>query len=112
MRPMTAFALAILAFTSSAAIAGQVEYGSGVFSPEQGVICDREGNFCADGTGISASWTEQYLGAEAAHNIANADQSEWVYHNGVECILADQACNHAGKIDKSSKKIQKMLFGK
>ena len=47
-----------------------------------------------------------------AHSIANADQSEWVYHNKVECILADQACNHRGKVDKSSKKIQKMLFGK
>jgi hypothetical protein len=112
MRTFTAFAAAIMTITASPAFAGQVEYGSGVFSPEQGVICDREGNFCADGTGISASWTEQYLGAEAARNIANADQSEWVYHNGVECILADQACNHRGKIDKSSRKIQKMLFGK
>ncbi len=112
MRTFTAFAAALMTITASSAFAGQVEYGSGVFSPEQGGICDREGNFCADGTGISASWTEQYMGAEAAHNIANADQSEWVYHNGVECILADQACNHRGKIDKSSKKIQKMLFGK
>lgn len=104
-------ALASLAAISSVALAGQVEYGSGVFSPEKGVICDREGNFCADGTGISATWTEQYMGAEAARNIANADQSEWVYHNGVECILADQACRHNGQVDKSSKKIQKMLFG-
>ena len=97
---------------STAAFAGQVEYGDGVFSPEQGVVCDREGNFCADGTGISATWTEQYLGAEAARNIANADQSEFVLHNGVECIVADQACNHQGKTDKTSKKIQKMVFGK
>ena len=102
---------AFAAFTTTT-YAGQVEYGAGVFSPERGVVCDREGNFCADGTGISASWTEQYMGAEAAHNIANADQSEWVYHNGVECILADQACRHHGNVDKSSKKIQKMLFGK
>lgn len=112
MRTMTAFALTILALTASTAIAGQVEYGSGVFSPEKGVICDREGNFCADGTGISSSWTEQYLGAEAARKIANADQSEFVLHNGVECIVADQACNHQGKTDKASKKIQKMVFGK
>ncbi|MCX7349710.1 MAG: YcgJ family protein [Alphaproteobacteria bacterium] len=112
MKKIVIGSLVLVAAFSPAAFAGQVEYGSGVFSPEKGVICDREGNFCADGTGISASWTEQYLGAEAAHNIANADQSEWVYHNGVECILAAQACNHHGKVDKSSKKIQEMLFGK
>ena len=112
MKAFVILSVAALAALSTSALAGQIEYGSGVFSPEKGVICDREGNFCADGTGISASWTEQYLGAEAAHNIANADQSEWVYHNGVECLLADQACNHHGKVDKSSKKIQKMLFGK
>jgi hypothetical protein len=112
MRRFVALSAAVMAFTAVPAFAGQIEYGSGVFSPEQGVVCDREGNFCADGTGISASWTEQFMGAEAAHNIANADQSEFVLHNGVECIVANQACLHHGKADKASKKIQKMVFGK
>lgn len=112
MRMTAALFLVTLVLTECAALAGQVEYGSGVFSPERGVVCDREGNFCADGTGISASWTEQYMGAEAAHNTARADQSEWIYHNGVECLLADQTCRHHGKVNKSSKKLQKMLFGK
>lgn len=111
MRISMALALTILIGGATTATAGQVEYGGGVFSPERGVVCDREGNFCADGTGLSASWTEQFMGAEAAHNIASADQSEWVYHNGVECILASRSCTHQGKIDKSSKKIRKMLFG-
>ena len=65
---------------------------------------------CPDQPGIVASVTN--LIADVGGNIANADQSEWVYHNKVECIPADQACNHRGKVDKSSKKIQKMLFGK
>ncbi|MEI6538869.1 MAG: YcgJ family protein [Planctomycetota bacterium] len=112
MRTLMSLSFAALALTAATAFAGQVEYGSGVFSPERGVVCDREGNFCADGTGISATWTEQYMGAEAAHNLGEYDTTEFVLHNGVECIVADQACNHHGKTDKASKKIQKMVFGK
>ena len=112
MRILMPLSFAALTLTAAAAIAGQVEYGSGVFSPEKGVICDREGNFCADGTGISASWTDQYMGAEAARKLGEYDTTEFVLHNGVECIVADQACNHRGKTDKTSKKIQKMVFGK
>ena len=112
MRTLMALSLAAIALTAPAAIAGQVEYGSGVFSPEKGVICDREGNFCADGTGISASWTEQYMGAEAAHKLGEYDTTEFVLHNGVDCIVADQKCTHNWKVDKASKKIQKMVFGK
>jgi hypothetical protein len=82
---MTALALTILAKRHPL-----LEFGSGDFSPERGVICHCEGNFCAEGTGISTSWTEQFMGAETAYNIANAEQSEWVYHNGVDCTLADQ----------------------
>lgn len=111
MRKIASLALALSALTACAAAAGQIEYAAGVFSPETGVVCDRAGNFCADGTGISATWTEQYLGAEAAHNIANADQSEFVLANGVECIISDYACNQRGKVTKASKKIQRMIFG-
>jgi hypothetical protein len=103
--------LGALVALSSAAFAGQVEYGSGVFSPEKGVICDREGNFCADGTGISASWTERYMGAEAARKLGEVDTSEFILHNGVSCVIADQTCSHRGQTDKASKKIQKMVFG-
>ena len=111
MRTMEAFSLAVLALTASTAIAGQVEYGAGVFSPEKGVICDREGNFCADGTGISASWTDKYLGSEAAHKLGEVDTTEFVLHNGVHCVIADEKCTHNGKADKASRKIQKMVFG-
>jgi hypothetical protein len=111
MRTLTAFSLSVLALTAATAMAGQIEYGNGVFSPEKQVICDREGNWCADGTGISASWTEQYLGAEAAAKLVNVDQSEFVFHNGVHCVIATQSCSRKGQTDKASKKIQKMLFG-
>lgn len=105
-------AMLALGAISTGAFAGQVEYGHGVFSPEQGVVCDREGNFCADGTGISASWTDQYMGSEAAHNLGEYDTTEFVLHNGVMCTVETQSCATHGKVNKASKKIQKMIFGK
>lgn len=111
MQGLKLVSVLVLSVMSTAAWAGQVEYGSGVFSPEPGVVCDREGNFCADGTGISASYTEQYMGAEAAHNLGEYDTSGFVLHNGVECIVQDQACNHNGSVNKAAKKIRKMVFG-
>lgn len=112
MRALMTISFAAVALTASSAFAGQVEYGHGVFSPEQGVVCDREGNFCADGTGISASWTDQYMGSEAARNLGEVDTSEFVLHNGVMCTVETQSCATHGKVNKTSKKIQKMVFGK
>lgn len=104
--------LAILTFASLAAltstvVAGQVEYGAGVYSPEKGVICDGGGKWCADGTGLSASWTEQYFGGDAASKLSGADQSAFGYSNNVTCTISTQSCsggNAAGKM-------QSMLFG-
>lgn len=111
MKTLSLASVLVLCALSTVASAGQVEYGSGVFSPEPGVVCDREGNFCADGTGISGFYTEQYMGAEAAHNLGEYDTSEFILHNGVACIVMDQTCSHRGKVDKAAKKIRKMVFG-
>ena len=112
MKFLSLVSVLAVSVVSTAAFANQTEYGSGVFSPEQGVVCDREGNFCADGTGISASWTEQYLGAEAARNLGEYDTTEFILHNGVDCVVRDQKCNYRGKVTKASKNIQKMVFGR
>ena len=107
MKTALGMALAGLAVMATAATAGQVEYGSGVFSPEHGVICDREGNWCADGTGISATWTEQYMGAEAAGKLVGAYTAEFAYANHVVCTVATQSCTGEGKLGK---KMTKRLF--
>ena len=112
MKSLSLVSVLAVSVISTAAFANQAEYGSGVFSPERGVVCDREGNFCADGTGISASWTEQYMGAEAAHNLGEYDTTEFVLSNGVDCVVLDQTCNDRGKVTKASKNIQKMVFGR
>ena len=54
---MLAMALGLTAATADAK-GDRVNYSKYVFSPERGVICDTYGTaYCADGTGISMSWT-------------------------------------------------------
>lgn len=68
-----------------------------LFSPASGVICDTIGiKYCADGTGISATFTERYLGPEAAskltQDMAGADMSTFVLSNKIECRVKENAC--------------------
>ena len=68
-----------------------------LFSPASGVICDTIGiKYCADGTGISATFTEQYLGPDAAKQLATdmagADMSTFVLSNKIEYRVKENAC--------------------
>jgi hypothetical protein len=73
------------------------KFTKNLFSPASGVICDTYGvKYCADGTGISASFTEQYLGPEAAkklaEDMAGADMSSFVLSNKIQCRVKENAC--------------------
>lgn len=52
--------------------AGQIEYIWGLSSPEPGVDLDQYGNWCAEGTGVSSSWTAIFMGSKAAHEVRNS----------------------------------------
>jgi hypothetical protein len=99
--------LAALAALSTSALAAKVQYGDGVYSPEKGVICDGQAKWCADGTGLSASWTEQYFGADMASKLDGVDQSTFAYTNRVQCSISTQSCTGGGP----AAEMQAMLFG-
>lgn len=101
-------ALASLAALTTTAFAGQVQYGTGVASPEKGVICDTRGKWCADGTGLSASWTSQYFGADMASKLSGAAQDKFGFSNKVNCDVNAQTCT--GGAGKAAKKMTKALF--
>jgi hypothetical protein len=91
----------VLGFSAAAAEAkgGRVDYSKYVFSPERGVICDTYGTaYCADGTGISMSWTEKFLGPDAVTAFVKMtedgdfDETEFVMSNGVHCKTKINAC--------------------
>jgi hypothetical protein len=91
---------ALIALAASAALAGGKgkDLGKGVYSPEKGVVCDRRAGFCADGTGISMSWTEKYLGNAAVKKFDEAtaggafDPTEFTLSNGVYCKTQQNVC--------------------
>ena len=88
-----------LSAAAAEAKGGRVNYSKSVFSPERGVICDTYGTaYCADGTGISMSWTEKFLGPKAVTAFnkmtegGDFDGSEFVLSNGVQCKTKINAC--------------------
>jgi hypothetical protein len=68
-----------------------------IYSPDQGVLCDRKSGFCADSTGISMGLTEQFLGKKAAAKLlkvmgSDSDQSVFTMSNGVHCEMKEKKC--------------------
>lgn len=90
-----------------------------VFSPEQGIVCDKKSGFCADSEGISLGYTGEYLGEKAMQTwderIAkydDFDMTRFVLSNGVDCNTRKKVC-HTNKFDEVvDKKHTKALFGK
>ncbi|MDO6544644.1 YcgJ family protein [Photobacterium sanguinicancri] len=75
---------------------------AGIFSPEQGIICDEKAGFCVDGFGISMAFTQSYLGDDAQNKMLkmieevggsdNFDSSRFSFSNKVYCDSAERAC--------------------
>lgn len=106
---MQAMLFGTAAAAAAAPTAGGADFGNGVYSPGRGVVCDKGGEWCADGTGLSGSWTEQYFGAAASEKLANAEQSTFGFSNHVKCTVAMHSC--VGGSGKAAKKMTKVLFG-
>ena len=68
-----------------------------IYSPDQGVLCDKKSGFCADSTGISMAYTEQFLGKKAAAKLlkvmgTGSDMTTFTMSNGVHCELKAKKC--------------------
>ncbi len=90
-----------------------------VFSPEQGILCDKQAGFCADSYGISMGFTSDFLGKEAEQkflkiisSVDNFDTNSFVMSNGVKCNANKKAC-YTNKYDKIiDEQHTEALFGK
>lgn len=103
---------AAFVITSSTASAA----GETLWSPDQGVICDRVAQFCADGTGVSATFTEEYLGPQAAKAVAKKlkangyDSSKFTFSTGAHCNINKRRCTVAKGNDKIDPVTDGVLF--
>ena len=88
-----------------------------VFSPEAGVLCDKQVGICADSQGISMAFTRQYLGEEAQQKQmalmkkGGYNDKYFILSDGVACNIADKKC-YAGEFDSTvAAAPTKALFG-
>jgi hypothetical protein len=86
-----------------------------VFSPDQGVLCDRKSGFCADSTGISMAYTEQFLGKKAAAKLmktmgTDSDMSSFTMSNGVHCEMKAKNCTTSKNNDTPEAAANGALF--
>jgi len=101
---------------SYAPTAGPKEFSGGVYSPAQGVICDRKAGYCADGTGISMGFTEQYLGHDAMQRFSKQiegvdfDTTVFVMSNGVKCDAGQQKCFESKFSNEVADDVTRRLF--
>ncbi len=89
-----------------------------VFSPEAGIICDRQSGFCADSQGISLGFTGIYLGVEARQkfdkiisSVKDFDTTSFVLSNGIRCEAKARACYISKWEDKIDVAHTRALFG-
>lgn len=88
-----------------------------IFSPDDGVLCDRKSGFCADSEGVSMAYTEQYLGKKAAQKLmkimgTDSDMSSFTMSNGMHCETREKNCTISKTNDSSDQVGNTTLFGK
>jgi len=86
-----------------------------IYSPDQGVLCDRKSGFCADSTGISMAYTEQFLGKKAAAKLlkvmgTDSDMTTFTMSNGVNCALKEKKCTTSKLNDTPDAVTNRVLF--
>jgi hypothetical protein len=98
MKKIYAFTF-IAAYLLPLSVSANQQLKGEVFSPEQGIICDKKSGFCADAEGISLGYTGEYLGKDAAaefekiiSSVKNFDTTSFVLSNGVLCDAKKKHC--------------------
>ena len=88
-----------------------------VYSPDSGILCDKQKGFCADSQGISMAYTQEYLGDAAQKKLmalkkkGGFNETFFVLSNGLACNTVDKKC-YAGEFDnKVDDGFTKLLFG-
>ena len=115
MKLKTVAAVALIAGLSS--MVSAKSHGN-VYSPEQGVICDKKSGFCSDSYGISLGMTKDFLGQKAADKFTKIlsdkdfDATIYTMSNGLTCDTKKKICKKSKWDEKADAHWTKILFGK
>lgn len=88
----------LLSAAALAAIATSAQ-AANIFSPDQGVLCDKKSGYCVDSQGLSAMLTTQWLGAKAGKKLTkmmtenpDMDTTSFTMSNGMHCETRERSC--------------------
>ena len=103
---------------SPAIVLGEKMLKGAIYSPEQGVICDKKSGFCADNMGISMGFTKDFLGEAAQkkmlttiNSVKDFDLTWFTFSNGVSCKTKEKVCYTSKFEDNIDQEHTKALFG-
>ena len=102
-----------LGSSPTAGVAAPLKLKGGVFSPEAGVLCDKD-IFCADEQGISMALTKMYLGEKAQKKLLEMgefDTTIFTLTNGVRCEAKTRKCTISKLDNKVDAAHTRALFG-
>jgi hypothetical protein len=112
MKTLMLAALGAMALAPALASAGY-----DIFSPDDGVLCDKVAGFCADEQGISMGLTRENLGPAAEQKLMakmsgpNVDASEYTLSDGTHCISKRRVCTKSKTDSTVSAQYSPVLFG-
>jgi len=93
-------------------------FANSVYSPAQGVICDKKAGFCSDSYGISIGMTKEYLGKKNADTWSKRvssngfDSQSFTMSNGVSCDTRKKVCKKSKWDKNADAHWTRILFGK
>lgn len=110
------FVLLLLCFNN---VQASTQLDDHIYSPDNGVICDRKAGFCVDSYGISMAFTKEFLGQKAQDKMMKMidevgtdsfDTSRYSLSNNVYCDSEIRACFTDRLQEQSQDTYSKILF--
>ena len=75
-----------------------IRENSAVYSPEEGIVCDKKAQFCVDASGVSLGLTKEYFTLKAQEKLLqkienkNVSTYKYSFSNGIMCSTNEKFC--------------------
>lgn len=97
-------------------------FAADIYSPVNGVVCDKKSGFCVDDEGVSMELTSKYLGGQVYNqldkmlgNATDINLGEYTLSNGVHCDSEEKQCYkdrfYPRTLDKKENTLTQQIFG-
>ncbi len=97
--------------------AQEIQKNNVVYSPEEGIVCDKQAQFCVDSKGVSLGLTKEYFTLKAQDRLlkkienANLSTDKYKFSNGIMCNADTKLCFTTQNSKKVvNKKFTQMIF--